>query len=64
MVSSGKLKRHIVTKHKSDPEVAEILKQNKTVQNTFLIKKRKDGIDDFNLDEISHGKIQQCVREV
>jgi len=31
MVSGGKLKRHIVRKHKSDPEVAEILKQNKTV---------------------------------
>jgi len=27
MVSGGKLKRHIVRKHKSDPEVAEILKK-------------------------------------
>jgi len=63
-VSGGKLKRHIVRKHKSDPEVAEILKHNKTVQNTFFDQKRKDGIDDFNLNEIPHGKNQQCVREV
>jgi len=54
--SGGKLKRHIVRQHKSDPEVAEILKQNKTIQNTFFDKKRKDGIYDFNLNKISQGK--------
>jgi len=36
--------------------VAEILKQNKTVQHTFFDKKRKDGIYDFNLNKISQGK--------
>lgn len=53
MVKNGKLSRHIKRKHKTDPEVAEVLRQPKGAQIQFFDKKRREGIYEFNLNALS-----------
>ena len=56
VIHNGKLKRHIIRKHKTEPEIIEILKKDKATQNIFFDRKRKDGIYEFNVELISENK--------
>nr|XP_022297914.1 uncharacterized protein LOC111107167 [Crassostrea virginica] len=49
VIHNGKLKRHIIRKHKTEPEIIKILKKDKATQNIFFDRKRKDGIYEFNV---------------
>ena len=53
MVHGGKLKRHIIRKHKHNPDVSEILKQPTAIQQKFFELKRKEGIHEYNQDVIT-----------
>ncbi|KAJ8316510.1 hypothetical protein KUTeg_005917 [Tegillarca granosa] len=53
LVEGGKLTRHIKRKHKHEEEVKEILKLSNKDQNQFFDKKRREGIYEFNLKEMS-----------
>lgn len=43
-------------KHKSEPEVAEVLKKSTVQQNIFFDRKRKDGIYEYNVLLISDNR--------
>ncbi|KAJ8313367.1 hypothetical protein KUTeg_009153, partial [Tegillarca granosa] len=54
LVKGGKITRHIKRKHKHEEEVKEILKLSNKEQNQFFDKKkRREGIYEFNLKEMS-----------
>lgn len=54
-ITGGKLKRHILKKHKSDPEVKSIISKPAHIQNKFFDGKRREGIYEYNLQLIGDG---------
>lgn len=54
-ITGGKLKRHILRKHKSDPEVKSIISKPAHIQNKFFDGKRREGIYEYNLQLIGDG---------
>ncbi|XP_053400040.1 uncharacterized protein LOC123557703 isoform X2 [Mercenaria mercenaria] len=53
-IFGGKLKRHIISRHKT--EIGEILSKPERVQNAFFNLKRREGIYEHNLKSIAEGK--------
>ncbi|WAQ93515.1 hypothetical protein MAR_005986, partial [Mya arenaria] len=53
MVKGGKLSRHYKRNPKTNPEIAEVLKQTKSKQDQFFDTKRRKGIYEYNMKVLS-----------
>ncbi|XP_061182956.1 uncharacterized protein LOC133191225 [Saccostrea echinata] len=55
IITGGKLKRHILRKHRTETEVQSIISKPQHIQNNFFDKKRREGIYEYNVQLIGDG---------
>lgn len=55
IVKDGKLKRHMKRNHNKVPEVKAVLSKPQWAQNRFFDSKRREGIHEFNVQQIAKG---------